>query len=246
MATRRGILRASVLLGGAWVVMARPWNWVLSPALETVPLDGLAPFRTLAEGQQVSVGGASDPLLLGLDTPERTDPALDARLRRDLMQVLNGDWTPGDAGPVPVTYFTDIRCPICRVLERRLALLDGIDLTTREYPIFGPISELAARAVLAAAAQGQGEALRTRLHRVPATITRATLEAAISDLPLDPGQFFAAIEGPEVAARLAEDRALARIFQLPGTPALIVGRTLVVGAAPLRKLEELVVHERTA
>lgn len=244
MATRRGLLKGAVILGGAWLIMARPWTWVLRPALEVADIEGLAPFQRLEGAQRVSGGGASGAVLIGLDAPDPVDPELDARLRRDLATVVVGEWSVGDAGPVPVTYFTDIRCPICRVLEGRLAGLDGITMRTREFPVFGESSERAARAVLAASLQGQGEVLRQRLHRAPPVITRATIEGAVSGITLDEGRFFSEMEGADVTARLAEDVALARIFRLPGTPALIIGHTLVIGAPSERQLAVLVALAR--
>ena len=220
------------VFGGAWAVMARPWTWFLAPSLEFEPMQELAPFRRLVGGGEVS-GGAAGAVLLGLDAPAPVDPGLEAALRADLTGALWGDWEGG--GPVPVTYFTDIQCPICRVMEARLAALDGVHVVTREYPVFGEASERAARAVLAAGLQGAAEAMRARLQR--------SRVVSVGGMGLDAERFAVDFEGPEVAARLAEDRALARIFGLPGTPALVVGRTRVVGLVGADVLEALVAEE---
>ncbi|MEJ6394487.1 DsbA family protein [Gymnodinialimonas sp. 2305UL16-5] len=244
MATRRGLLKGALFLGGAWAIMARPWNWVLMPELSYEPIEGLAPFRRLANGGDISAGGgsAADAVLVGLDAPDRVDPAILQRLRDDPTAALWDGWD--GTGPVPVTYFTDIRCPICRVLEPRLAALDGIRLTTREYPLFGDISVQAARGILSAAQQGQGEAMRSRLHRAPPGLGDDALVQMAAGLGLDAARFEADLAGPEVAARLAEDRGLAQIFGLPGTPALIIGRTSVVGLQSVDMLEQIVAAER--
>ncbi|WP_108260468.1 thioredoxin domain-containing protein [Mangrovicoccus ximenensis] len=49
----------------------------------------------------------------------------------------------------------------------------------------------------------------------------------------------AAAEGPEVEAQLRRSRALAHVFAIPGTPALAVGRTLVLGVPSAAQLERL-------
>lgn len=233
MATRRGLLQGAVAFGGAWALMARPWNWLRDAPLEFAALDGLEPFRRVGSPGDLSGGGNLQAgVLVGISAPEPTDEALENRVRRDLRDLILRNWSGGGLEPVPVTYFTDIQCPVCRVLETRLPLLDGIYLTTREFPVFGEASERAARAILAAAEQGEGEELRRRFHRAPVFRTRAGLEAAIVGTSLDPDTFFAAMEGADVTARLAEDRAIARIFRIPGTPALTIGRSLLVGLPP--------------
>ncbi len=239
MASRRKVLKGVLFLGAAWAIVARPWTWVMAPDLTYQEIEGLAPFRSLATGGEVSGGGdPSAAIFAGLNDRAATDPVLEQSLRDSLTEVLWGDWD--GTGPVPVTYFTDINCPICRVLERRLAVLDGIALTTREYPIFGETSEQAARAILAAGRQGAAEAMRHRLQRAPMAATDAIVEGAARSLSLDLDQFAADLAGPQVAARLAEDRALAGIFQLPGTPALVVGRTRIVGLVALDVLQAVV------
>ncbi|ABD55087.1 DsbA family protein [Jannaschia sp. CCS1] len=223
--------------------MARPWSWGRADDITTEPLEGLAPFRRLLNGQTVSGGGSgtTDTILLGLDAPDPVDPALDARLRADLTQVLWGDW--GGRSPVPVTYFTDIRCPICRPLEARLRAIEGIALTTREFPVFGEVSELAARAIVTAQQQGLGERMRLRLQRSAFALGREGVFQVAEGAGVDTVQFAADFDGPQVTARLAEDRALARIFRLPGTPGLIVARTRVIGAPSDATLQALIAEE---
>jgi predicted DsbA family dithiol-disulfide isomerase len=42
---------------------------------------------------------------------------------------------------------------------------------------------------------------------------------------------------------LAEDRAAARLLGVPGTPALLIGRTLVIGVQPEAFLRALIARE---
>ena len=236
---RRGLLKGALFFGGAWAIMARPWNWFLPPRLEFEPFEAVPPFRQLANAGQVTAVGATDAVLVGIDHgSEPQDPALDNHVRQNVEDLILGGWQTGH--PVPVTYFTDIRCPICRVLEPRLAALEGISLTTREFPLFGAISEQAARAIIAAARQGMAEAMRRRLQRSSFGIGPDTLMALAESIGLDGLRFAGDLDSAEVRGQLAEDQALARLFRMPGTPALIVGRTRVVGALPLDLLQALV------
>lgn len=235
---RRGLVKGALILGGAWAIVARPWTWFGAPQVSVEPFAPVPGFRQVTGSGEISAGGIGGAFLVGIDAPQDRDAALEARVAAQAEDLLLGGWTSG--GAVPVTYFTDIRCPICRVLEPRLAALDGISLITREYPLFGDVSVMAARAVLAAEAQGAGEAMRRRLYRTRVVADTAAAERLAASLDLDVARFRGDLEGPALAARLAEDRALARLFRLPGTPALIVGRTRVVGLQPEGVLQALV------
>jgi predicted DsbA family dithiol-disulfide isomerase len=105
-------------------------------------------------------------------------------------------------------------------------------LVTREFPVFGARSEAAARAIIAAASLGAGEAMRLHLRTRPLPQDADGLTRLASALDLDPAAFLSAWTAPETAARLTEDRALARLLGLPGTPGLVLGRTLVIGNRP--------------
>lgn len=239
--TRRGLLKGGVIFGGAFLLMARPWTWGRAGDIRTEPMAEIAPFRRLLRDTPAYSGGAGAAVMVGLEAPEPVDPALEARLRGDLTGTLWGDWE--GTGPVPVTYFTDIRCPICRPLEARLHSLEGIALTTREFPIFGEASEVAAQAVITAEQQGLGEAMRRRLHRASLGVAQTSLAQLAERIGADPDQFSSDFNGNAVTARLQEDRALARIFRLPGTPGMVIGRTRVVGAPPDATLIALIAEE---
>ena len=49
----------------------------------------------------------------------------------------------------------------------------------------------------------------------------------------------------QVSTRLDSTRALARLFAIPGTPAMVVGRTLLVGNVTQERLEKLIEIEQT-
>jgi hypothetical protein len=241
--TRRDLLRIGAILGVAAVVMARPWARAPDLAFEDMP--GLPPLRRFAGPGAV---GGSDPgqaLFAGLDLPSEDERALADRLRATICDTLGLGWEPG--GPLPITYFTDIRCPSCRVLEASLANLAHeipFRLVTREFPVFGPRSEAAARAIVAAGSLGAGETARARLLLRPAPETAEAAAELAADLSLDPETYLAAWRSPDTTARLAEDRALARLLGLPGTPGLVIGRTIALGALPRATLARLMDAER--
>lgn len=244
--SRRAALRTGLLLGGAVVVMARPWrNWA-APDLAFEDLDGLPPLRRLIDRGETSLPTGAGALA-GLDqrtAPDRAD--LREALAADLCGALGlSDWTSPE---VPVSYFTDIRCPSCRVLEARLSrLADTGDtpftLRTREYPVFGPRSEAAARIIVAGRNQGAGDTLRAVLQRRPPPETAHAVRDLGHGLALDGDALATAWAAPATADRLAEDRALASLLRLPGTPGLVIGRTIVIGARSEAVLAALLAAE---
>lgn len=146
------------------------------------------------------------------------------------------------AGPQAVV-FTDFRCPHCRTLETALEAMD-VAFLRREWPLFGPSSDIAARAALAAAAQGRGPEMIARLRRTSFAPTEAWLRAVAGEEGLDADRLLADMAGPAVAGELAETAALARLFALRGTPTMFYGRTILEGVAPRSALRRLMDRER--
>jgi len=136
--TRRELVRVGVILAAAGLVMARPWQGLLPPDLGFEAVSELPPLRRLVQTGDVSGGSATQAVLIGLEPPDalrgRSTGVTDG-LRRDLCGALALSWPAG--GPVPVTYFTDINCPVCRRLDAHVASLrsDGVPfrLITRPF-----------------------------------------------------------------------------------------------------------------
>ncbi len=248
--TRRDLLRIGALLGMAGLVMARPWRGLRRPELDFEPMPDLPPLRRLSRSGEASGGSPARAVFAGLGEaaePTASERGAERRLRADICGAFGLSW--GADEPLPVTYFTDIRCPSCRRLEASLSALaaDGptrMLLTTREFPVFGPRSEAAARAIVAAAALGAAERFRARLRARPAPADRQGVRGLARSLDVDPDAYLEAWLSPTTAARLAEDRALARLIGLPGTPGLVVGRTVTVGVPPRDTLRHLMRVER--
>lgn len=217
-------------------------------------LEEPAGFRHLAGGD---VSGGLDPVtgLLGAGaggegggragTPAEIAP-------ENLCTALFGDGDDtasidGADGILPIAYFSDYRCPYCRILSKRLEALEqareDIRIIWHEWPIFGQVSEQAARAALAAKRQGAHGAFHTRLMRSSFIPTEGYLRTLADQAGIDPDRLLADMEGDDVARELARTGALARIFGFRGTPALVVGRTIIVGAIDDVRLDALIDRE---
>jgi protein-disulfide isomerase len=150
-------------------------------------------------------------------------------------------------GTITLVEFTDYQCGFCRRAHPEvLALLEAepdVRRITKEMPILGPGSELAARAAIATLIAEGPEAyaaLADALYGLEGQITETSLDAAIRDAGLDPAAIRPGMDGEEVTRRIAETRALAQSMGISGTPTFVLGDRLVRGYLPLSDMQTLV------
>ncbi len=171
-----------------------------------------------------------------------------AALRDDLVR------TPGDpvggnpAGDVTVVEFYDIRCPYCRrmvpVIAELLRRDPGVRVVYKDMPVLGPASMLGARALLAAQKQGGYLKLHALLMTGTPTIDRDALRVAAGRAGLDWPRLERDMEVPDVAVRINNNLAVAQKLRIEGTPAYVIGGTLLPGAVDLASLEDAVALAR--
>ena len=239
---RRTLLSGAIVGVAAIAVGVRPWR---DSSLSYRELPNLPPFREL-----VSDGAVSTASLAFAGLSDGTvEPDLVARvalIRADPCAALFGG--SSDDGMTQIAYFSDFNCPYCRVLEGELDRVLRADpnllLVRHELPLLGGASASAARAVLAADLQGQYDALKARLLRAGLITDEPYLRAVTPALGIDPDRLVRDMASPAIADRLLTSRALGQAFGIVGTPALVVGRTLVMGAVSARTVERVVRDDR--
>jgi protein-disulfide isomerase len=151
-------------------------------------------------------------------------------------------------GDVTLVEFFDARCGYCKVLHPTMeALLQAdpnIRVVMKDLPILGPASVVASRVLLAAQRQGQYLSLQAALMRLRVEPTEAVLKAEAEKLGLDWARIQREMNEPDIQRRLEGNLALARALSIEGTPALVIGTTLVPGAVDLATLQQLVADAR--
>ena len=245
---RRNLLILGGIICAIYGLRAVPWDRFPGRGLKYTAIDGLPPFRTLDTGGQVSAGTVA---FIGLDPADRDAAPRRARaeaIKADLCGALFGADVPPEV--VPIAYFSEFRCPYCRVLERDLdeilsANPETLRLVQHELPIFGPPSELAARASVAAARQGLQQPLRQRFMRTSLVADAGSVLAVAAAAGLDTLRLARDMNAPEVQAELDRTRALADVFGFIGTPGLVIGRTVLTGAVPASLLRRIIADERS-
>lgn len=153
-------------------------------------------------------------------------------------------------GDVTIVEFFDTRCPYCKkldpVMTQFLAQDRNVRLVYKDLPILGPASVLGSKALLAAQKQNGYEKLREAVMKLPPDTTKAMLQAAAEKLGLDWKRLEHDMDDPAVQQRIQANLQLAHALAIQGTPALVVGSTLIPGAVDLAELTKAVAAARQA
>jgi len=141
-------------------------------------------------------------------------------------------------GKITLVEFFDYRCPYCKGaepdLQKLLTANPDVRLVLKEFPILdvedqSHISEDAARGALAAIPQGRyaqvHEALLAEHHLDEAAIHDVLSRNGV-DLPKDQ----ALADAKPITDHLADNHTLARDLGVDGTPAFVIGDTVISGA----------------
>jgi protein-disulfide isomerase len=183
------------------------------------------------------------------DTHHEADASRAAILaHRDSMVTPDDPVAGNPKGTITIVEFFDTRCPYCRRMEPTMAQLlqqdHSVRLVYKDLPILGPESVLAAHALLAAQKQNGYEKLRTALMRAPPGYTQEQILATARTLGLDDARLGHDMDDAAITARIDANLRLARDLGLDGTPALVIGDTLVPGAVELADVEKTIAATR--
>lgn len=212
--------------------------WPSGFDFEDIP--GAPGFRFL-EGGSVS-GILRDPFI-GLDSGSAAALPIED-VRPNLCANLFGQAAPG---VVPIASFSDYNCPYCRVLSDRLDSLDhnpGIQVIWHELPLLGDRSVFGAKLALAARAQDKYTEVHAKLMGSRFALTDTYIRDLANDIGLSSDELIADMNSEAVTAQLSQSMALAEILGIIGTPALVVGRTVVMGEIGPSRMARLIELER--
>ena len=153
-------------------------------------------------------------------------------------------------GNVTIVEFFDYNCPYCkRVLPsvQKLLKTDGnIRYVFKEFPILGPQSVVAARAALAAWKLNRDRYVpfHTALLQSKGRLSERKILDVAAEVGLDVERLRAAMADPGIDKILARNAELARALDINGTPAFVIGETVIPGAVDLETLTALVSEAR--
>jgi protein-disulfide isomerase len=166
-------------------------------------------------------------------------------------ELLRDPTTPVGGNPdgdVTIVEFFDYRCPYCKQVEPAIEALVREDrkirIVYKEFPVLGPESVYASRMALAARKQGKYAAFHDAMMAVHGAVNEESIVKTAEAAGLDVAQAKLDMDSAEVKDSLKRNYALADALDIQGTPAFIVGDTLVPGATDIEALRKLVIEAR--
>ena len=144
---------------------------------------------------------------------------------RDLVINPNGTYT--------VVEFFDYRCGYCKLVAPEIVKLvaenPDVRFVFKEFPIFGEVSDTAAKMALTPQGKTKGLVLY-KAWMSDRGLDEAALDRHLAEAGLNPADVRKASTDPQIETQLADVRDLAKKLGLQGTPAFVVGDYLIPGA----------------
>ncbi len=237
---------------------------LLLTAVAALPLPGAASAQSLSPQQRAEVVEVlrealkRDPTILrdavsAMQQAQQQDRSVSQRgaiatHREALLHDVSDPVKGNPRGDVTIVEFFDVRCGYCKVLHPTMESLlradGGVRLVLKDLPVLGAASVTASRALLAAQRQNKYLPLQDALMRLRGEPTEAVLQAEAERVGLDWARMQRDMADPTIESRLQGNLDLARALSIEGTPALVIGDTLVPGAVDLATLRKLVAEAR--
>ena len=187
------------------------------------------------------------PTLAVAQTANRPNPMPEA-LRKALERDPNAPVLGNPRGDITLTEFFDYNCPFCKKIMPKMQQLisadPGLRVVFREWPVFGEGSDFAARAALAALAQGKYWQMHSGLMQMRDRAAEPSVMRVVRKLGLDEAKLRADMQSDRVSSHIATSFKLADHMSLAGTPTLIAGDDAVFGDQSLDDIQALIAKAR--
>ena len=152
------------------------------------------------------------------------------------------------SGDVTVVEFFDYQCGYCkRSLASIIGLLKSdkqVRVVWKELPILGPASRFAARAAMAAKKQEKYFQFHVALMVARGRLTEQKVMDVAKDVGLEVAQLRSDMKDPRIEAYLDETQQLATALGIRGTPAFVIGNTVVRGAIDEAGMKQIIAKMR--
>lgn len=171
-----------------------------------------------------------------------------AAKRDELLHDPNSVVAGNPNGDVTLVEFFDYRCPYCKAIEPSLEALikeDGnLRVIYKEFPILGPTSVVASRVAIAARRQGKYTEFHDRMIALKGNIDSDAVMKVAKASGLDLTKLKHDMTAASVAQTIQRNYALADALGIDGTPALVIGDQLTMGAVDIDGLRQLIADAR--
>lgn len=148
---------------------------------------------------------------------------------KDLFHTPNDPVAGNPNGKITVVEFFDYQCPHCidmvPVVDAIIKANPDVRVIYKEFPIRGPMSEVAARATLAANKQGKYSELSHAILASNQPLTQDLIMQLAKNVGLNVDQLKKDMNDKSVNEQIAGTVKLAKNLKLFGTPAFFIGKT---------------------
>jgi protein-disulfide isomerase len=143
------------------------------------------------------------------------------------------DFVANPDGKITVVEFFDYRCGYCKLAAPQVVSLieqnPDVRFVFKEFPIFGEVSDTAAKVALTRQAKAKGIELYKSLMGEKA-LDDAALDRHLAEVGIDAAAARKDAQHPLIERQILDTHALAEAMKIEGTPAFIVGNTMIPGA----------------
>jgi protein-disulfide isomerase len=175
-----------------------------------------------------------------LQKQEEAQAAIDAKqkiasVRADLIQAGDDIVLGNPNGDITMVEFYDYRCGYCKAVVDAVHTLvkgDGkLRLVLRSYPVLGPDSLVAAKAVFASRVQGQDKqlAFHDALMAVKGSVDEAKILSVAKETGLDIDKLKIDMADARIAGLIEKNRNLGTKLGVNGTPTFVLGDKVMPG-----------------
>lgn len=148
---------------------------------------------------------------------------------KDLFHAPNDPVAGNPNGKITVVEFFDYQCPHCidmvPVVDAIIKANPDVRVIYKEFPIRGPMSEVAARATLAANKQGKYSELSHAILASNQPLTQDLIMQLAKNVGLNVDQLKKDMNDKSVNEQIQGTVKLAKNLKLFGTPAFFIGKT---------------------
>jgi protein-disulfide isomerase len=245
-----GMLAAALAVPLVWTAPARAQEQSLPGGFSSEQVDGLHEIirQYLVENPEVLVEALTE-------YQKRQRQAEQQRQQQAVIahrEALHDDpITPvlgNPDGDVTMVEFFDYRCQYCRRVAEDVAKVvksDGrVRLVMKEFPILGMSSIRAAQAAMASVKQGKYEEYHMALMKAPGDMSDPHLMEVAKEVGLDVEKLKTDMESDEISNAIRANHAVAAALGINGTPAFVIGDTLVPGVVDPDAMRRLIAEAR--
>ena len=149
---------------------------------------------------------------------------------------------------VTIYEFFDYNCGYCKsVVKPIMDLLSEdkkINFVFVEFPILSQQSYFAAKAALASKKQDLYNKFHLSLMKTKGRVNEEKVFSTAKEIGLDIDQLKTDMNKPEIEQQLVKNREIAKLLNLNGTPAFIIGDIIYPGALNLNNLKKIIKQYR--